>query len=432
MGCCGNGEIHFGAVYEPLVTDTTPPEITPYVSGTLGDNDWYVSDVTVSWTVTDPESDISETSGCGTTVIDADTAGITLECTATSAGGTASESVTIKRDATPPTASASASPGPNTNGWNNSDVTVSFSGTDNLSGIATCDAAVVLTGEGAGQSASGTCTDLAGNVSAPATASGINIDKTAPLVADVVANPNPVQVNTAIELTALVDGTDAGGSNTDSADYSLDGGAWTSMTASDGAFDSPIEGVQASVAAFAEAGVHELCVRGADAADNQSAEECILLAVYDPEGGFVTGGGWIMSPAEACPDFCGGATGKANFGFVSKYKKGADTPTGQTEFQFKAGDLNFHSSSYDWLVIAGANAKYKGVGTINGEGNYGFMLTATDEDLTPSTDVDLFRIKIWDKDAGDDVVYDNKWGESDDGYAGTEIGGGNIKIHKGK
>ena len=42
-------------------------------------------------------------------------------------------------------------------------------------------------------------------------------------------------------------------------------------------------------------------------------------------------------------------TGKANFGFVSKYQHGQSTPDGNTEFQFKAGDLNFHSSSYEWL-----------------------------------------------------------------------------------
>jgi hypothetical protein len=71
------------------------------------------------------------------------------------------------------------------------------------------------------------------------------------------------------------------------------------------------------------------------------------------------------------------------------------------------------------------------VGTINGGGNYGFMLTATDAELTPSTDVDLFRIKIWNK-GTDEVVYDNKMGESDDSYAGTAIGGGNIKVHKAK
>jgi hypothetical protein len=159
-----------------------------------------------------------------------------------------------------------------------------------------------------------------------------------------------------------------------------------------------------------------------------------FIVVYDPAGGFVTGGGWIMSPEGACPDFCGGATGKANFGFVSKYKKGASTPTGQTEFQFKAGDLNFHSSSYDWLVVAGANAKYKGVGTVNGGGNYGFMLTATDADVNDNDahDVDLFRIKIWDKDNGDAVVYDNQMGAGDDSYDGTALGGGNIKVHQAK
>ncbi|MCK4302721.1 MAG: right-handed parallel beta-helix repeat-containing protein, partial [Candidatus Eisenbacteria sp.] len=95
-------------------------------------------------------------------------------------------------------------------------------------------------------------------------------------------------------------------------------------------------------------------------------------------------------------------TGKATFGFVSKYKKGASVPTGQTEFQFKVADLNFHSSSYDWLVITGGQkAMYKGTGTINGAGNYGFMLSATD------ADIDTFRIKIWDKDTGT-TIYDNK------------------------
>jgi hypothetical protein len=89
----------------------------------------------------------------------------------------------INIDKTAPTASASAAPPANGNGWNNSDVTVTFTGSDALSDIDFCDPAVVLSVEGAGQSASGRCTDNAGNVSDPATASGINIDKTAPTVA---------------------------------------------------------------------------------------------------------------------------------------------------------------------------------------------------------------------------------------------------------
>ena len=151
--------------------------------------------------------------------------------------------------------------------------------------------------------------------------------------------------------------------------------------------------------------------------------------LYDPwigQGGMVTGGGWIISPAGAyTPD--PSLSGKATFGFFSKYKKGAVVPDGNTQFNFQVADLNFHSDSYDWLVIAGAKAKYKGTGTINGSGTYGFMLSAIDEKLTSSTDVDKFRIKIWDK-STDTVIYDNK----QDGDDGTEIGGGQIVIHKGK
>jgi hypothetical protein len=153
--------------------------------------------------------------------------------------------------------------------------------------------------------------------------------------------------------------------------------------------------------------------------------------VYDPSGGFVTGGGWIWSPAGAYADD-ETLEGKANFGFVAKYKKGANVPDGQTEFVFTAGNLNFHSSSYDWLVVAGAKAMFKGTGTVNGAGNYGFMLSAVDAAQTPSTDVDLFRIKIWDKDSGDDVVYDNQLGDAEDAVPTTAIGGGSIIVHTGK
>lgn len=86
----------------PRATDSTPPVITPTVTGTLGNNGWYTSDVSISWNVADAESTASP-SGCDTSTITADTGGVTFTCTATSAGGTTSRSVTIKRDATAPT-----------------------------------------------------------------------------------------------------------------------------------------------------------------------------------------------------------------------------------------------------------------------------------------------------------------------------------------
>ena len=241
---------------------------------------------------------------------------------------------------------------------------------------------------------------------------------------------NLTPVDGMLTLTAFVSDIDSGNSNIAKAEYSFDGGcAWYLMTASDGGYDQPSEDVTATFFAPSTAGVYDLCVRATDDVGNTGPEECMFLVVYDPDGGYVTGGGWIDSPEGAYVDDPA-LTGKANFGFVSKYKQGAHIPTGETEFQFKVADLNFHSDNYDWLVAAGSKAKYKGTGTINRSGNYGFMLSAIDEKLTPSTDVDLFRIKIWDKDAGDAIVYDNNMGDAEDDDPTTEIGGGSIVIHK--
>lgn len=116
---------------------------------------------------------------------------------------------------------------------------------------------------------------------------------------------------------------------------------------------------------------------------------------------------------------------------LSKYLKGATLPSGNTEFQFKAGDLNFKSASYQWLVVAGARAQFKGWGTINGEGNYAFILTAIDGQINGGGGADRFRIKIWDM-ASDALVYDNQFGTGDDAELGgpTGIQGGSIVIHK--
>jgi hypothetical protein len=66
--------------------------------------------VTVSWNVADPGSPIEPPASCETAVIDADTAGTTLTCTARSLGGTNSVDVTVKRDATAPTLSCEPTP----------------------------------------------------------------------------------------------------------------------------------------------------------------------------------------------------------------------------------------------------------------------------------------------------------------------------------
>jgi hypothetical protein len=108
VGDSGSYQVTVEAPAAP--SDTTAPVITPGVSGTLGSNGWYTSDVAVSWAVNDAESAVTSQSGCDPTTVDYDTSGVTFTCSATSAGGTDSESVTIKRDATQPSVSLVGGP----------------------------------------------------------------------------------------------------------------------------------------------------------------------------------------------------------------------------------------------------------------------------------------------------------------------------------
>ena len=123
-------------------------------------------------------------------------------------------------------------------------------------------------------------------------------DTQTPIIFNIIATPNPVPVNTPVTLTATIDDQATGNSNIASAEYRIDGLVPRAMTASDGSFDSNREAVTTTLQAYSSAGVHNISIKATDAAGNinDTAEE-IFLVVYDPNGGFVTGGGWINSPA---------------------------------------------------------------------------------------------------------------------------------------
>ncbi|MFD2516067.1 MBG domain-containing protein [Pontibacter locisalis] len=159
------------------------------------------------------------------------------------------------------------------------------------------------------------------------------------------------------------------------------------------------------------------------------------LTVYDPDGSFVTGGGWINSPVYDLPYMK--TAGKANFGFNAKYKTGkneVDQVDGNTTFHLQAGDMNFKSSSHAAmsLVISNYKATYTGEGTINGIGAYEFRVIAIDGDIKGAGNPDHFRIRIWEKGKPSAVVYDNLYGTAenvDPSGANTILGGGSVMIH---
>jgi probable HAF family extracellular repeat protein len=238
---------------------------------------------------------------------------------------------------------------------------------------------------------------------------------------------DPVAVGTPVNVSMKF--SDINTADTHTAVWTWEGNGNTAGTVTEQ--NGTVPGTVTGSTTFSAAGLYNVTVSVTDSS-GLSSSVGRQVVVYDPSAGFVTGGGWIMSPAGAYKAD-ERMTGRATFGFVSKYLKGASKPTGETEFRFQAGALNFYSNNYDWLVVGGARAQYKGTGTINGRGSYQFMLSAVDGDLIAKGTADRFRIKIWhhDDSTNTDVTdYDNQLDSTVAGsnQEGTILGGGSISV----
>ncbi len=240
----------------------------------------------------------------------------------------------------------------------------------------------------------------------------ITVYNVAPTLGPISGPVDPMAVFTSLSFSASF--SDPGMLDTHTALWD-----WGDGTTSSGSISEVNgNGIASDTHAYLNAGVYNIRLTITDKDGGIANEAGFIVVIYDPNGGFVTGGGWIESPAGAYrldPSLAG----KASFGFVAKYRKGASVPDGNTQFQFHTGSLNFHSNSYEWLVVnqGGTNAQFKGRGTINGQGDYLFMIWAGDG--TPDT----FRIKIWWEDSsGEQVVYDNGVAQA--------LGSGSIVIHR--
>jgi hypothetical protein len=175
-------------VTKPVITALAKnADNTAYAAGT-----WTHQSVTVSFSCADAGSGLASNTvgGGGTLTTETSTGTFTSTGSCTDNAGNSSNPVSfspIQIDKTPPVISGSAAPGANGAGWNNTDVTVSFTCADELGGSGidgnTVAGATVST-EGSGQSVtnSGACTDKAGNTADSAMVSGINIDKTKPVI----------------------------------------------------------------------------------------------------------------------------------------------------------------------------------------------------------------------------------------------------------
>jgi hypothetical protein len=149
---------------------------------------WYREDVRVDWTVIPPDARI--VAGCQDKTLTADTPGTNEVCSADDTTDLSDTVTRVKRmfvDKTAPVVTGGApARAADVNGWYNHAVGISFSGSDQTSGVAACTSTTYGGPDSGTAALSGTCTDHAGNVSSPFPY-GLRYDETAPLVLG--ANP---------------------------------------------------------------------------------------------------------------------------------------------------------------------------------------------------------------------------------------------------
>lgn len=259
----------------------------------------------------------------------------------------------------------------------------------------------------------------------------------------------------AVLADAAIQGSTTAAVNTGNAIYTLTGSNATSytwrITGSSGNDYTGFTGQGTSSISVdwpATPDVYKLSISYSSGAGCPAQDTTIYVHVFNPQAGFVTGSGWLTTPAN--PDFeLMQASSRVQWALVAKYKpKTEDVAQGSLMLLLESGPAIFHSTNVEdgSLVITGNQAFYRGQGTlsyISGSGGmttdprkFAYLVSATDGNFQGAKAEDRLRILIWElkadgtRGAG---VYDNQPACStnldENASACAAIGGGNITIH---
>lgn len=144
------------------------------------------------------------------------------------------------------------------------------------------------------------------------------------------------------------------------------------------------------------------------------------VVVYAAGAPVVAGSGWIESPAGAYlrrPDLAG----RASFAFL------AQPAENRAELHFEFEKLSFRSDAFECPALDKGRTQCAGVGTLDGEGGYGFQVTALDSDAGGGEEIERFRLRIWELESGK-TVYESQPNADDDPEAAAPIDGGAIVV----
>lgn len=190
-----------------------PPVSTINLAGTMGNNEWYISPVTVTISATDIDNDYDKSfyklddmaaawsEYASELAVDSNgshnVAVYSIDMNGNSEDPANPVQSSFKIDSVAPSVSASAATQPNANGWYKSDVTINYTASDVTSGLESPQTAEpgasitftsVVSTEGADVSNTGSAVDKAGNIGSRQV-SHLKIDKTAPSI-NVTSKPS--------------------------------------------------------------------------------------------------------------------------------------------------------------------------------------------------------------------------------------------------
>ncbi len=242
-----------------------------------------------------------------------------------------------------------------------------------------------------------------------------------PAVGAITAPTAPVAVNTSVTVRASF--TDAGTLDTHTAVWNWGDGTTAAGTVTEHNGSGSVSGRHT----YTTAGLFTVTLTVTDNAGRAGQATFSYVVVFDKAAGTLAGAGSITSGAgdyTADPKL----TGTLDFALGAGFLDGRNTPVGLTELWLSAANLHFQSTGYDWLVINGGHALYQGSGTVNGTGNFGFVVAAVDGQFNGGSGPDAIRVRLWDKAHGNAVVYDTQPGAPIPAAPTTTLDSGAIMI----
>src|SRR5215470_3331343 len=196
--CNQSGGIANAPASASYILDNTGPVVVGALDPLPNGQGWLHTDATLTWNATDAGVGLPPGFTPPQVAVNTETgsSGATKATSiADQLGNFGNGSILVKLDKTNPQITGDQSPPANANGWNNSNVNVTFACTDTVdgitrSGIQSCTPPSTVTTEGLNPPVLGTATDNAGNLGSTTVGTpvetpdgkkvGINIDKTAP------------------------------------------------------------------------------------------------------------------------------------------------------------------------------------------------------------------------------------------------------------